>query len=99
MAIDPRSLRPFEAVRLLNSVHAGEPIKQRAIADALDQAGTRVSAKGDLSRVDVVKLTAWLAMQRHRRAAERRVRDAAAGASPQYRACRSAPPAGDATTG
>lgn len=83
MPVDYRSLRPFEAVRLLNSM-GDEPVAtERDIRRVLDSAGARVCAKGDLARVDIVKLTAWLAMQRHRRLAEERTRDAAAGASPQ----------------
>lgn len=80
--LDPHRLRPFEALRLLNSTGDGEPIRLRAITDALDQGGTRVCARGDLSRVDIVKLCAWLATQRHRRLDEARVRAAAAGGSP-----------------
>ncbi len=81
--IDPRSLHPVEAIRLLNSVGDGEPIRPRQLRGIVDQAGARVCAEGSLKKLDIIKLAAWLALQRHRRLSEDRTREAAAGASPQ----------------
>lgn len=82
MEIDPRRLRLAEAVRLLNSV-SDEPLAARRVREAFDRLGARVCAAGDLSRIDLVKLAGHLALQRHRRIAEAKVRSAAEGASPQ----------------
>ena len=63
MAIDPRRLRPSEAVRLLNSTPLGEVINERQLLRHRSKAGFRI---GDDRTLDLLRYTAWLALERHR---------------------------------
>jgi hypothetical protein len=77
MAIDPRSLRPSEVAALFNSTPLETVTTEREVKRWRERAGARVTAQGDLARIDLVKLTAWLAFERHRQA------EAAAAAAPE----------------
>ena len=62
MALDPRSLRPGEALRLLNSTPLGAVVDARRLRLDMDSAGYRI---GDGRRLDLVRYGGWLAAQRH----------------------------------
>ncbi|MCC6909432.1 MAG: phage terminase large subunit family protein [Phycisphaerales bacterium] len=64
MAIDPRSLRPSEICRLLNSTPLGEVISERQLHRHRSRAGYRI---GDGKTVDLLRYTAWLVAERHAR--------------------------------
>ncbi|MBK8915033.1 MAG: phage terminase large subunit family protein [Phycisphaerales bacterium] len=63
MAIDPRRLKPTEAVRLLNSTPLGEVISERQLHRHRSRAGFRI---GDDRTVDLLRYVAWLVLERHR---------------------------------
>ena len=63
MAIDPRKLKPTEAVRLLNSTPLGEVISERQLHRHRSRAGFRI---GDDRTVDLLRYVAWLVLERHR---------------------------------
>ena len=65
MAIDPRTLRPGELCRLLNSTPLGEVISERQLHRHRTRAGYRVASDGDASRVDLLRYVAWLVTTRH----------------------------------
>jgi len=67
VAIDPRSLRPGELCRLLNSTPLGEVISERQLHRHRTRAGFRV---GDDKTIDLLRYTAWLAVERHARLAQ-----------------------------
>ena len=67
MAIDPRSLRPGELCRLLNSTPLGEVISERQLHRHRTRAGFRI---GDDKTIDLVRYVAWLAVERHERLAQ-----------------------------
>lgn len=58
MAKDPRTLKPGELVRLLNSTPAGQVITAARLRGHRDQAGVRI---GDGKTVDLFRYAAWLA--------------------------------------
>ncbi len=64
MAIDPRSLKPGELCRLLNSTPLGEVIGERQLHRHRTRAGYRI---GDGKTVDLLRYTAWLVIERHER--------------------------------
>ncbi|MCC6910006.1 MAG: phage terminase large subunit family protein [Phycisphaerales bacterium] len=64
MAIDPRTLRPSEICRLLNSTPLGEVISERQLHRHRSRAGYRI---GDGKTVDLLRYTAWLVAERHAR--------------------------------
>ncbi|MCL4198846.1 MAG: phage terminase large subunit family protein [Phycisphaerales bacterium] len=66
MAIDPRSLKPGELCRLLNSTPLGEVISERQLHRHRTRAGYRI---GDGKTVDLLRYTAWLVIERHARLA------------------------------
>ncbi|MCL4199561.1 MAG: phage terminase large subunit family protein [Phycisphaerales bacterium] len=66
MAIDPRSLKPGELCRLLNSTPLGEVISERQLHRHRTRAGYRI---GDGKAVDLLRYTAWLVIERHQRLA------------------------------
>ncbi len=66
MAIDPRSLKPGELCRLLNSTPLGEVISERQLHRHRTRAGYRI---GDGKAVDLLRYTAWLVIERHARLA------------------------------
>ncbi|MCC6906684.1 MAG: phage terminase large subunit family protein [Phycisphaerales bacterium] len=66
MAIDPRSLKPGELCRLLNSTPLGEVISERQLHRHRTRAGYRI---GDGRTVDLLRYTAWLVIGRHERLA------------------------------
>ncbi len=66
MAIDPRSLKPGELCRLLNSTPLGEVISERQLHRHRTRAGYRI---GDGKTVDLLRYTAWLVIERHDRLA------------------------------
>lgn len=70
MAIDPRTLRPGELCRLLNSTPLGEVISERQLHRHRTRAGYRVASDGDASRVDLLRYVAWLVTTRHEALAE-----------------------------
>ncbi|MDC0936123.1 phage terminase large subunit family protein [Pirellulales bacterium] len=57
MAIDPRSLRPTQLARLLNSTPLGEVISERQLHRHRTRAGYRI---GDGKTIDLYRYTAWL---------------------------------------
>jgi len=63
--LDPRSLKPAQLARLLNSTPLGEVIMPREVYRQRDRAGYRI---GDGSTIDLVRYVAWLLRQRHDRA-------------------------------
>ncbi len=63
MAIDPRKLKPTEAVRLLNSTPLGEVLSERQLHRHRSRAGFRI---GDDRTVDLLRYVAWLVLERHR---------------------------------
>ncbi|RMH70460.1 MAG: hypothetical protein D6685_00015 [Bacteroidetes bacterium] len=70
MAVDPRSLRPGELCRLLNSTPLGEVIGERQVRRHRTRAGLRIASAGDDSRVDLVRYVAWLVQECRRRQPE-----------------------------
>ncbi len=62
MATDPRSLRPSDVCRLLNSTPLGEVISERQLHRHRSRAGWRI---GDGKRVDLVRYVGWLVQTRH----------------------------------
>jgi len=66
VAIDPRSLKPGELCRLLNSTPLGEVISERQLHRHRTRAGYRI---GDGKTVDLLRYTAWLVIERHERLA------------------------------
>jgi len=66
VAIDPRSLKPGELCRLLNSTPLGEVISERQLHRHRTRAGYRI---GDGRTVDLLRYTAWLVIGRHERLA------------------------------
>ncbi len=66
MAIDPRSLKPAELCRTLNSTPLGEVISERQLHRHRTRAGYRI---GDGKTVDLLRYTAWLVIERHERLA------------------------------
>jgi len=70
LAIDPRTLRPGELCRLLNSTPLGEVISERQLHRHRTRAGYRVASDGDASRVDLLRYVAWLVTTRHEALAE-----------------------------
>ncbi len=58
--LDPRTLRPTELARLLNSTPLGEVVRTHTVYRQRNGAGYRI---GDGSTVDLVRYTAWLARQ------------------------------------
>ncbi|MCL4196219.1 MAG: phage terminase large subunit family protein [Phycisphaerales bacterium] len=66
MAIDPRSLKPAELCRLLNSTPLGEVISERQLHRHRTRAGYRI---GDGKTVDLLRYTAWMVIERHSRLA------------------------------
>ncbi|MFG0243639.1 MAG: terminase gpA endonuclease subunit [Phycisphaerales bacterium JB054] len=66
VAIDPRSLRPGELCRLLNSTPLGEVISERQLHRHRTRAGFRI---GDDKTIDLVRYVAWLVVERHGRLA------------------------------
>lgn len=60
--IDPRSLKPSETCRLLNSTPLGEVINERQLHRHRTRAGFRI---GDGKTVDLFRYTAWLVATRH----------------------------------
>jgi len=70
VAIDPRSLRPGELCRLLNSTPLGEVISERQLHRHRTRAGFRIApTNGDDKTIDLLRYTAWLASERHERLA------------------------------
>lgn len=67
MPLDPRSLRPAELLRLLNSTPLGQVLTERRLRDHRAAAGYRI---GDGQHLDLFRYTAWLASERHRPAGE-----------------------------
>jgi len=67
VAIDPRSLRPGELCRLLNSTPLGEVISERQLHRHRTRAGFRI---GDDKTVDLVRYVAWLVVERQERLAQ-----------------------------
>ncbi|MCL4743273.1 MAG: phage terminase large subunit family protein [Phycisphaerales bacterium] len=67
MAIDPRSLRPGELCRLLNSTPLGEVISERQLHRHRTRAGFRI---GDDKTIDLVRYVAWLVVERYERLAQ-----------------------------
>ncbi len=65
MAVDPRSLRPAELCRLLNSTPLGEVISERQLHRHRTRAGYRIVAAGNDRAVDLIRYSAWLASRRH----------------------------------
>jgi len=63
VAIDPRKLKPTEAVRLLNSTPLGEVLSERQLHRHRSRAGFRI---GDDRTVDLLRYVAWLVLERHR---------------------------------
>jgi len=64
VAIDPRSLRPGELCRLLNSTPLGEVISERQLHRHRTRAGFRI---GDDKTIDLIRYVAWLVVERHER--------------------------------
>lgn len=60
--IDPRSLKPSETCRLLNSTPMGEVINERQLHRHRTRAGFRI---GDGKTVDLFRYAAWLVATRH----------------------------------
>lgn len=60
--IDPRSLKPSETCRLLNSTPLGEVINERQLHRHRTRAGFRI---GDGKTVDLFRYVAWLVATRH----------------------------------
>lgn len=61
-AADPRTLRPTQLIRMLNSTPLGEVITDKALRRHRSQAGYRI---GDDRTVDLLRYTAWLVKCRH----------------------------------
>jgi len=66
VAIDPRSLRPGELCRLLNSTPLGEVIGERQLHRHRTRAGFRI---GDDKTIDLARYVAWLVSERQERLA------------------------------
>ncbi len=64
VAIDPRSLKPSELCRVLNSTPLGEVISERQLHRHRTRAGYRI---GDGKTVDLLRYTAWLVIERQER--------------------------------
>lgn len=62
MAIDPRSLRPSELCRLLNSTPLGEVLNERQLFRHRTRAGFRL---GEGKRIDLLRYVAWLVDVHH----------------------------------
>jgi Terminase large subunit gpA, endonuclease domain len=62
MALDPRTLRPADVVRLINSTPLGEVLSERQLHRHRERAGMRI---GDDKHIDLIRYGAWLADQRH----------------------------------
>lgn len=62
MALDPRSMRPADVVRLLNSADLGVVIDERQLYRHRSRAGFRI---GDGKRVDLLRYLGWLVDQVH----------------------------------
>ncbi len=63
MPIDPRKLRPAQAVQLFNSTPLGEVISERQLFRHRGRAGLRI---GDGRTIDLIRYVAWLAGERHK---------------------------------
>jgi len=63
MAIDIRSLKPSELIRLLNSTPLGAVVSATRVSRQRDDAGFRI---GDGKRIDLVRYVAWLARERRK---------------------------------
>ena len=63
MKVDPRSLRPAELVRLLNSTPLGEVLRPHILYRHRDRAGFHI---GDGRHVDLIRYAAWLIQERRR---------------------------------
>jgi len=61
--VDPRTLKPTELVRLLNSKPLGEVISERRLHSHCSRAGFRI---GDGRHVDLLRYVPWLELERHR---------------------------------
>ena len=72
MALDPRSMRPADVVRLLNSADLGVVIDERQLYRHRSRAGFRI---GDGKRVDLLRYLGWLVDQVHGPQDERPVAD------------------------
>lgn len=62
MAVDLRRLRPAELCRLINSTPLGTVLTEGLLRKHRNHAGLQI---GDLQHVDLLRYTAWLAVQRH----------------------------------
>ncbi len=72
MPINPRSLKPTELVRLINSTPEGEVLGERQLRRHRARGGYRL---GDDRRVDLFRYTGWLFDRRHNPAPKREPRD------------------------
>ena len=61
-AINPRSLKISDLVRLLNSTPLGEVVASHTVYRQRDRAGFLV---GDGKTIDLLRYTGWLVWQRH----------------------------------
>ncbi|HKQ49677.1 MAG TPA: terminase gpA endonuclease subunit [Phycisphaerae bacterium] len=66
MPINPASLGPTEAVILLNSTPVGEVVSERQLYRHRERAGLRITASGDIAKINLLKYVAWLVFERHR---------------------------------
>ncbi len=62
MALDPRSMRPADVVRLLNTTELGVVLDERQLYRHRSRAGFRI---GDGKRVDLLRYLGWLVDQVH----------------------------------
>ncbi|MBL9140287.1 MAG: phage terminase large subunit family protein, partial [Phycisphaerae bacterium] len=60
--INPRRLRPSDALRLLNSGPLGAVVDARRLRQHMDQAGYRI---GDGRSIDLARYSGWMCAQRH----------------------------------
>lgn len=67
MSLDPRRLRPCDACRLLNAMPLGAAVTPATIKRLRDRAGLAIMADSEPSRINLIRLIAWLAAQRHSR--------------------------------
>lgn len=71
MALNPRSLKPKELARLLNSTPLGEVATERKVLSRITKAGFGVSSVDrEKNRVDIFRYLAWMFGERQRRIAE-----------------------------
>jgi hypothetical protein len=63
MAIDIRSLKPSELIRLLNSTPLGAVVNATQVSRQRDEAGFRI---GDGKRIDLIRYVGWLARERRK---------------------------------